>query len=223
MNDVRRYILVEKIDLYRVGWECITRSVDPQAIIYNVHDVQSLSRNLSTAPESIIIIDFDYLEMLELDEISKLATSFPLSGWLFNSEILDETFLINLNNIIPKSSFILKHAEYDQLYSAVKVLNANKRFFCVEAMEVLLSSHTNKKVNPLKVQNARLTQTEQEIIVQLALGKTAKEIAEQRCLSYHTINTHRKNIFKKLRLNNIKELTKYALKNGLVDLTEYYI
>ena len=68
-----------------------------------------------------------------------------------------------------------------------------------------------------------LTHTELELVQLFTQGKTSKEIAELRCLSYHTVNTHRKNIFRKLELNNVQELIKFALKNGLVDLTEYYI
>lgn len=78
----------------------------------------------------------------------------------------------------------------------------------------------------MKEQKSRtdhLTATELELIQLLAIGKTTREIAELRCLSYHTINTHRKNIFRKTSVNSVQELIKYALKNGLVDLTEYYI
>ena len=50
-----------------------------------------------------------------------------------------------------------------------------------------------------------------------------KEIAEKRFSSFHTVNTHRKNIFRKLNVNNVHEATKYALRAGLVDTAEYYI
>ena len=42
-------------------------------------------------------------------------------------------------------------------------------------------------------------------------------------LSFHTINSHRKNIFRKLGVNNVHEATKYAMRAGIVDLAEYYI
>ena len=44
-----------------------------------------------------------------------------------------------------------------------------------------------------------------------------------RCSSFHTVNTHRKNIFRKLEVNTAYEATKYALRAGLVDSAEYYI
>ena len=69
----------------------------------------------------------------------------------------------------------------------------------------------------------RLTPTETEILRDIALGLTTREIAEKRYSSFHTVNTHRKNIFRKIGVNNVHEATCYALRAGLVDSAEYYI
>ena len=95
---------------------------------------------------------------------------------------------------------------------------ASNRFVCQRMMEVLLTpvqQEPEEKVN--------LTKTETEILKDIALGMTTKEIAEKRFSSFHTVNTHRKNIFRKLSVNNVHEATKYALRDGLVDSAEYYI
>ena len=68
-----------------------------------------------------------------------------------------------------------------------------------------------------------LTKTETEILKEIALGATTREIAEKRFSSFHTVNTHRKNIFRKLGVNNVHEAIRYAMRSGLVDAAEYYI
>ena len=68
-----------------------------------------------------------------------------------------------------------------------------------------------------------LTPAERSVLKEIALGKTTKEIAAEKNLSFHTVNSHRKNIFRKLGVNNVHEATKYAMKAGIVDLVEYYI
>ena len=68
-----------------------------------------------------------------------------------------------------------------------------------------------------------LTKTETEILIDIANGMTTKEIAERRFSSFHTVNTHRKNIFRKLKVNNVHEATKYAIRAGLIDTAEYNI
>ena len=74
-----------------------------------------------------------------------------------------------------------------------------------------------------EVERVKLTKTEMEVLRDIALGLTTKEIAEKRFSSFHTVNTHRKNIFRKLNVNNVHEATKYALRAGMVDAAEYYI
>jgi len=62
-----------------------------------------------------------------------------------------------------------------------------------------------------------------EIVKAIALGKTTKEIAEERISSIHTVNTHCKNIFRKLGINTAHEAVKFALREGLIDTCEFYI
>lgn len=68
-----------------------------------------------------------------------------------------------------------------------------------------------------------LTHTEIEILRGVAQGKTTKEIAYERYSSIHTVNTHKKNIFRKLQVNTAHEAVKYAFRAGLVDPSEFYI
>jgi DNA-binding NarL/FixJ family response regulator len=69
----------------------------------------------------------------------------------------------------------------------------------------------------------KLTTSERLVLHEIARGKTTKEIAFEQNLSFHTINTHRKNIFRKLEVNNVHEAIKYALRAGIIDSSEYYI
>jgi DNA-binding NarL/FixJ family response regulator len=84
-------------------------------------------------------------------------------------------------------------------------------------LEVILNQQQEE------AQPALLTQTETEILKSIAQGKTTKDIAAQRFSSVHTITTHRKNIFRKLGINTAHEATKYALRAGLIDASEFYI
>jgi DNA-binding NarL/FixJ family response regulator len=75
---------------------------------------------------------------------------------------------------------------------------------------------SGKKAEPL-------TPSEKKILREIALGKTTKEIAIERHLSFHTVNAHRRNIYRKLGVNSLSEVTRYALQAGLADPVEYYI
>ena len=59
---------------------------------------------------------------------------------------------------------------------------------------------------------------EREVLRLIADGRTSKEIATQLGRSIKTIETHRRNITRKLRLRSVAELTKYAVREGLTTL-----
>ena len=66
--------------------------------------------------------------------------------------------------------------------------------------------------------NSKLSQREIEIVQLIASGHTTQTIAERLFLSPHTVQTHRKNILKKLGLHSAAEIANYAWKKGLVKL-----
>ncbi len=65
-----------------------------------------------------------------------------------------------------------------------------------------------------------LSEREKEVVVCVVKGMTNKEIAEHLFLSIHTVNTHRKNISRKLQIHSASGLTIYAIVNKLVDINE---
>lgn len=65
-----------------------------------------------------------------------------------------------------------------------------------------------------------LSNREREIIVCVVKGMTSKEIADQLCLSIHTVITHRRNISNKLQIRSAAGLTIYAIVNKLVDIKD---
>jgi DNA-binding CsgD family transcriptional regulator len=72
-------------------------------------------------------------------------------------------------------------------------------------------------------ETGQLTASEIEIVRLVAEGLTTKEIAIRKHISFHTVATHRKNIFRKLGVTNASELLMYAIKAGIIDTIEYHI
>ena len=109
-----------------------------------------------------------------------------------------------------------------EICEALDFASKGKRYICQQITELLLAT-PSKEENQRKETLPNLTKTELEILKDIALGMTTKEIAQKRFSSFHTVNTHRKNIFRKLAVNNVHEAIKFALRAGLVDSAEYYI
>jgi DNA-binding NarL/FixJ family response regulator len=92
-----------------------------------------------------------------------------------------------------------------------------KKQFLSERIKIMLQNQ--KTIN----EKLPLTHTEVEVLKSIAQGKTSRTVADERNLSVHTIATHRKNIFRKIGVNNVLEASKYAVQTGIVNMTEYYI
>ncbi len=115
---------------------------------------------------------------------------------------------------------MFKSSSESEILTAVDLTLQGKKFYGREVMEILLEKGEWKKAAQ---ENASLTAAEIEIVRLIAEGMTTKEIASRKNVSFHTIMTHRKNIFRKARVNNASELVMFAIRAGIIDTIEYQI
>ncbi|MBR3847371.1 MAG: helix-turn-helix transcriptional regulator, partial [Alistipes sp.] len=134
-----------------------------------------------------------------------------------------EEQLRELKNIIIKyypsgTSNELNDVLYD-IYTCEQELRSHNDIendLFVPAVERLASEQPVTESEPQQ----ELSTREKEIIVCVVKGLTNKEIAEELCISAHTVITHRRNIASKLQIHSTAGLTIYASVNKLVELSE---
>ena len=110
-----------------------------------------------------------------------------------------------------------------QTYALIAVMNdlydTEKDFIthCAIEEEILMPALAMERNGQGCADNV-LSEREREVLVQVAKGLSNKEIANELCLSTHTVITHRKNIAVKLNIHSTAGLTIYAIANGLVEI-----
>lgn len=211
-----KILLADKQDITRAGLIHVIEKMEGLETKY-VEDKTELMLALQENEDTVVILDYTLFDINDAAELLILNQRFPYTRWLLFSEDLSADFVRVLIASSSMFSVLLKESPLMEIKEAIRFCVDSKRFVCQRMMEVLLTQpqEVEEKVN--------LTKTETEILKDIALGMTTKEIAEKRFSSFHTVNTHRKNIFRKLGVNNVHEATKYALRAGLVDSAEYYI
>ena len=211
-----KILLADKQDITRAGLTYVIEKMEGLETKY-VEDKTELMLALRGNEDTVVILDYTLFDINDAAELLILNQRFPYTRWLLFSEDLSADFVRVLIASSSMFSVLLKESPLMEIKEAIRFCVDSKRFVCQRMMEVLLTQpqEAEEKVN--------LTKTETEILKDIALGMTTKEIAEKRFSSFHTVNTHRKNIFRKLGVNNVHEATKYALRAGLVDSAEYYI
>lgn len=211
-----KILLADRQDITRAGLIYILQGIEGVEWKYT-EDKSELILALKEDDDAVVVVDYTSFDINDADELLIMQQRFTKTRWLLFSEDLSADFVRVLIASSMAFSILLKESPLSEIKEALKYCIHGSRYICQRMTEVLLApSHdVEEKVN--------LTKTETEILKDIALGMTTKEIAEKRFSSFHTVNTHRKNIFRKLNVNNVHEATKYALRAGLVDTAEYYI
>jgi DNA-binding NarL/FixJ family response regulator len=117
--------------------------------------------------------------------------------------------------------FLLKSDAGRDLVAAVEALQRQRTFFTTRVSQMVLNGYldrNNQGHEPGDVSDAVLTTREREVIQLLAEGKTSKEVAVTLKLSVKTAETHRTNLMRKLGLHSVADLTRYAVRNGIVQV-----
>jgi DNA-binding NarL/FixJ family response regulator len=108
--------------------------------------------------------------------------------------------------------FVLKSADELELVEAIKVISRHKPFFTAAASEALLENLLRPSMR-----DSLITDREREVVQLLAEGKSNKEVATALDISVKTAETHRATIMRKLEINSIAELVRYAVRNHLIE------
>lgn len=120
--------------------------------------------------------------------------------------------------------FLLKSDAGRELVAAVEALQRQRTFFTTRVSQMVLEGYLDRdtREDGSQVKCAEvgdvLTAREREVIQLLAEGKTSKEVAVTLHLSVKTAETHRTNLMRKLGLHSVADLTRYAVRNGIVQV-----
>lgn len=184
-----------------------------------VNSSQELYKVLEKETCQLLITDhllFDYAPSGGLQEINR---KFPNLSVLVLVNSISKAEFTELTKIGIKN-IIYKTADQDEIFTAIGACIKGKKYYSGEILDMVLSIGESKWIPE---EPTHLTSSEIEIVRLITSGLTTKEIAQSKNLSFHTVNTHRKNIFRKMGVSNASELIIYAIKSGWIDNIEYYI
>ena len=223
MTIMREFIIADNQDITKAGMMFLLSRQKDTALLLEADNKAELIQQLRLHPGAVVILDYTSFDFVSSDELIVLHERFKEADWLLFSDELSIGFLRQVLFSSMSFGVVQKDNSKEEILTALQCASRKERFICNHVSNLLLSGNSQTSLlHPIQ-QNDLLTPAERSILKEIALGKTTKEIAVERNLSFHTINSHRKNIFRKLGVNNAHEATKYAMKAGIVDLVEYYI
>ena len=211
------FILSDNQELTAYALKALIREQENASLFY-ANGTDDILQLLQNDDESIVVIDYTLSDLQGDDQLLIIVERYSNAQWIIVSDDLTVSTMRKLVYTVHNVSIVFKDSPLKSFRNALAYVQRGERYICQRATEVLISQQADDEQHP-KV----LTQTEIEVLRLLAQGKTSKEIANERYASIHTINTHKKNIFRKLQVNTAHEAVKYAFRAGLVDPSEFYI
>jgi DNA-binding NarL/FixJ family response regulator len=212
---MREFILADNQDITREGIISLLGRLAVAGVIIRVSNRKELMEQLAIYPNAAVILDYTLFDFSDF-QMMNAKQKYRDSAWLLFSDELSKHFLRQVLMSGNLFGVVMKNDSTDDIITALRYTAIGDVYLCDLAEQVLREDVPN-------LMRDKLTASERMVLHEIALGKTTKEIAYDQNLSFHTINTHRKNIFRKLEINNVHDAIKYALRAGIIDSSEYYI
>jgi DNA-binding NarL/FixJ family response regulator len=159
----------------------------------------------------IVVLDLTMPELNGIEATRQIKKSLPQTEILIFTMHETEEMILKAFEAGARG-FVLKSDDELELVEAIKVISQHKPFFTTAASEALLDNLLRPSLR-----DSVLTDREREVVQLLAEGKANKEVAAALGISVKTAETHRATIMRKLEIDSIADLVRYAIRNGLID------
>ena len=207
------------VDDHSVVVEGIKRTLDYHPDVEVVGEayngVQAIEMVKKHSPD-IIVMDISMPDMDGLKATKKIKELSPDTCIIIFSAHARKDLVVNFFKV-GISGYVLKQDHISDLILAIEAVRGGGTYFSKMAPAILLGHLKElEDENIIAYDYGKLTLREREVFRMLADGKTINDIAEEMCLSKKTIETHKYNILKKFGVRTTSELTKIAVKKGLI-------
>jgi DNA-binding NarL/FixJ family response regulator len=213
-----RILIADDHDVMREG----TRAIIERQPGWEVCGVAATGREaveqaIALEPD-VVVMDMTMPELNGLDAAQQIRRRLPQTEIIiFTAHQTDE--LIREVFEAGAKSFIFKSEAHHFLVAAIQSLSEHKPFFTNKVAEVLFAEIINRSgVAPHAAESSkRLSAREREVVQLLAEGKSNKDVAGALGISIRTAETHRASVLRKLSLDSLASLVRYAIRHKMIE------
>jgi DNA-binding NarL/FixJ family response regulator len=218
MIDKIRIHLADDHQVLIDGMRTLLNTVSNFEVIGFSLDGSTIYDEVTNNKANILILDISMPKKDGIEVIKEFAKKgYPCRVIVLSS--YDDLKIIKEVMKLGASGYLTKQCAGDNIVEAIQAVANGEEYFCKSVREKIFNSATkdNSKLNKKNATlDSILTGREVEIITLIALEHSGKEISEKLFISTNTVETHRKNIMKKLKAKNTISLVKFAIKNKLI-------
>ena len=216
MKNTIKVLVVDDHPVVRRGISaCLARHQQMQ-VIGEASDGREALRLARELHPDIMLIDIDMPQMNGLAATEALHRELPAIKVLILSMHSNTEYVLRIIQSGARG-FVLKEAPTAELVHAIETVNAGEAYFSSDVARVALNKYVQG--NGTAPKTANLTPRESEVLILIAEGMSNKEIACQLNVGVRTVETHRERIMRKLNIHTVAGLTRYAISQGLINVS----
>ena len=219
-----RILIADDHELARNGIRALLESHPGWEVCGEAKDGRETVELATSLRPDIVLLDIGMPNLNGLEAARQILTIFPDVAILILT-MHDSDNVVREVLRAGARGYLLKSDAGRDLVAAVEALQLQRTFFTTRVSQMVLDGYLDRQTRNLgtiskddeRTENS-LTSREREVIQLLAEGKTSKEVAVTLNLSVKTAETHRTNLMRKLGLHSVADLTRYAVRNGIVQV-----
>lgn len=210
MSEAVRVLIVDDHPMVAEGIEAILETYDELSVVGTVSSAETALESINTLDPDVVLLDLNMPAMSGLTATELMLEKRPGTRILILT-MHDSPEYISTALSHGAKGYILKDVPTEEIKIAIDRVMQGEEYLCTGARAALQP----------KIADGRepLTSREQTVLLQLAQGRSNREVADALDISIHTVETHRKNIKRKLDITSTAGLTRYALEHGVLQGT----
>jgi DNA-binding NarL/FixJ family response regulator len=211
-------LLADDHQLLREGLRSLLEKQEDIVVVDEAENGREAVKLASTLRPDVIVMDIGMPDLNGIEATRQITTEVVGTKVVGLSMHASEKTVIEMLRA-GASGYVLKLSAFDEVVQAVRTCAGGERYLSPKIAGTVLDGLM--KASPQEDSAfAKLTPREREVLQLIAEGKSTKETASILGISPRTVDVHRKNIMEKLELDSVAELTRYAIREGIVPLDE---
>jgi DNA-binding NarL/FixJ family response regulator len=209
-----RVVLVEDHQMVREALREVLVKESDIEVVGEAGNAREALRQVKVLQPDVVVLDIRLPDLNGVEVTMRLRDAASRAKVVALSAFSDKRFVAAMMRA-GAAAYISKSAAGTELVRAIRAVASGEEYF---SPDVLHASTTEGHGNPTDEDRPRLARREREVLRLIAEGMRSPAIAEELRVSVATVEVHRRNIMRKLGLRTVAELTKHAIREGIISL-----
>lgn len=213
-----KVLIADDHQIVRDGLRSLLEKEPGLEIVGTAEDGRSTLKMVEALKPDVVIMDVSMPTLNGIESTRQITRDYPGVKIIALSMHDDRRFVINMLKA-GASGYLIKDCAFKELTKAIQVVaTKGKIYLSPEISDVVVNNYVTGPAGPESLIYAALTPREREVLQLVCEGKTSGQIAASLYVSVKTVECHRSQMMHKLKINNLADLIKYAIQEGLTAL-----